>query len=215
MSMLNIADTAANAFSPATFAFYAASVVAIISALRVVTNSNPVHGLLSLIVTLMSVAALFFILGAPFAGALEILVYAGAILVLFVFVVMMLNLGSETIAQEKKWQDSATLAVPAGLALLLGISMLWLLGSAAPSGKVLGTAMVDAKAVGISLFGGYLLLVEFASLLLLSALVAAYHLGKKALPEADRQSEENLAKQYPHLAKLTQDTAVQGAEHDK
>ncbi|MGK9559207.1 NADH-quinone oxidoreductase subunit J, partial [Salmonella enterica subsp. enterica] len=74
------------------FAFYFASGIAVVSTLRVITNTNPVHALLYLIISLIAVAMTFFSLGAPFAGVLEVIAYAGAIMVLFVFVVMMLNL---------------------------------------------------------------------------------------------------------------------------
>ena len=80
-------------------AFYAAALVAIYSTLRVISTSNPMHALLNLIISLIAVAMIFFCLGASFAGALQVIVYAGAIMVLFVFVVMMLNLGS---AQDQK-----------------------------------------------------------------------------------------------------------------
>ena len=80
--------------------FYVLSLVAIWASLRVVTHANAVHAILSMIVSLLAVAGIFFILGAPFAGILEIIVYAGAILVLFVFVIMMLNLGTDT-TEEK------------------------------------------------------------------------------------------------------------------
>ncbi len=79
------------------FAFYFASGIAVVSTLRVVTNTNPVHALLYLIISLISVAMTFFALGAPFAGVLEVIAYAGAIMVLFVFVVMMLNLGPASV----------------------------------------------------------------------------------------------------------------------
>ncbi len=75
------------------FAFYICGLIAILATLRVVTHTNPVHALLYLIISLLAIAGVFFSLGAYFAGALEIIVYAGAIMVLFVFVVMMLNLG--------------------------------------------------------------------------------------------------------------------------
>ena len=71
------------------FAFYFAAGIAVMSTLRVVSSSNPVHALLYLIISLLAVSMVFFSLGAPFAGALEIIVYAGAIMVLFVFVVTM------------------------------------------------------------------------------------------------------------------------------
>jgi NADH:ubiquinone oxidoreductase subunit 6 (subunit J) len=85
------------------FAFYICGLIAILATLRVVTHTNPVHALLYLIISLLAIAGVFFSLGAYFAGALEIIVYAGAIMVLFVFVVMMLNLGGSEIEQERKW----------------------------------------------------------------------------------------------------------------
>jgi NADH-quinone oxidoreductase subunit J len=158
-------------------AFYIAAAVAILATLRVVTNTNPVHALLSLIVSLLAVAIIFFTLGAPFAGALEVIVYAGAIMVLFVFVVMMLNLGHATVQQEQKWLQPAVWITPALLSTVLLVEMVWVLS--APGGQTVGHTVVDAKQVGIALFGPYLLMVELASLLLLAALVAAYHLGKR------------------------------------
>ena len=85
------------------FAFYFASGIAVVSTLRVVTHTNPVHALLYLIISLIAVAMTFFALGAPFAGVLEVIAYAGAIMVLFVFVVMMLNLGPASVQQERVW----------------------------------------------------------------------------------------------------------------
>ena len=73
--------------------FYIAACIAVISTLMVIIQLNPVHALLYLVVSLLSIALIFLLLGAHFAAALEVIVYAGAIMVLFVFVVMMLNLG--------------------------------------------------------------------------------------------------------------------------
>ena len=149
--------------------FYTCALVAILATLRVVTNANPVHALLYLVVSLLAVAGVFFALGAPFAGALEV------IMVLFVLIVMMLNLGPETTAQERQWLKPATWIGPMLLsALLLGALVFTLVGADAPT----GSATVGPKAVGIALFGPYVLVVELASLLLLGALVAAYHLGR-------------------------------------
>lgn len=156
--------------------FYICALVAVLATLRVVTNTNPVHALLYLIVSLLAVAGVFFAIGAPFAGALEVIVYAGAIMVLFVFVVMMLNLGNETIQQEKRWLKPVVWIGPMLLsALVLGALVQPLIGLDA----AIGTATVTPKQVGIALFGPYLLVVELASLLLLGALVAAYHLGRE------------------------------------
>src|SRR5678810_1309338 len=83
--------------------FYVAAVVAIVATAMVITRLNAVHALLYLIVSLLSVAMIFFRLGAPFIAALEVIVYAGAVMVLFVFVMMMLNLGPQTVGQERQW----------------------------------------------------------------------------------------------------------------
>ncbi len=162
-------------------AFYLASLVAIFATVRVITNANPVHALLYMVVSLLAVAMTFFYMGAPFAGALEIIVYAGAIMILFVFAVMMLNLGEETRRQEKLWLTPRIWVGPTLLAAVLFTELAWTLWvhHAGGGGEAIGTDIVDSRAVGISLFGSYLLLVELASILLLGALIAAYHLGKQ------------------------------------
>jgi NADH-quinone oxidoreductase subunit J len=81
--------------------FYISSVVAVIATVLVITRLNAVHALLYFIVSLLSVALIFFTLGAPFAAALEVIIYAGAIMVLFLFVVMTLNLGPGTPDKHK------------------------------------------------------------------------------------------------------------------
>lgn len=158
-------------------AFYAAATIALISTFLVVVSRNAVHALLYLVVSLLSVATIFFTLGAPFAGMLEIIVYAGAIMVLFIFVVMMLNLGERSVAQEREWMQPRAWIGPSVLsAALLGL-MLWALQ--AEGVHPAGLQEVGPKQVGIVLYGPYLLVVEFGSMLLLAALVAAYHLGKQ------------------------------------
>ena len=156
--------------------FYISAVVALLATVRVITGTNPVHALLNLVVSLLAVALIFFTLGAPFAGALEVIVYAGAIMVLFVFVVMMLNLGDKVVEQERKWLQPRVWILPAVLSFILLAELAYLL----PRDELhaAGHTMVDGKAVGIALFGPYLLVVELASMLLLAALVAAYHLGR-------------------------------------
>jgi NADH-quinone oxidoreductase subunit J len=162
-------------------AFYLASLVAILATIRVITNSSPIHALLYMVISLLAVAMIFFCLGAPFAGALEIIVYAGAIMILFVFAVMMLNLGEETRAQEKLWLTPRIWVGPGLLAAILFGELAWTLWAHHPGngGQALGVSVIDAKQVGLSLFGSYLLLVELASIMLLAALIAAYHLGKE------------------------------------
>ncbi|MGL4861275.1 MAG: NADH-quinone oxidoreductase subunit J [Enterobacteriaceae bacterium] len=159
------------------YAFYIAAVVAVLATLRVITHTNPVHALLYLIVSLLAISAVFFSLGAYFAAALEIIVYAGAIMVLFVFVVMMLNLDQSVERQERAWLTPQAWIGPAFLALVLLIVVLYTLRDV--TDYHMRGSLISAKEVGISLFGPYVLVVELASLLLLAGLVVAYHLGRE------------------------------------
>jgi len=156
-------------------AFYLAAAVAIVATLLVVVLPSAVHALLYLVVSLLAVAVVFYVLGAPFAAALEVIVYAGAIMVLFIFVMMMLNLGQAAAAQERGWLEPTAWIGPGVLAALLLAELVYVLAHTA-SGA--GPArVVEPRAVGALLFGPYLLGVELASFLLLAGLVGAYHLG--------------------------------------
>src|ERR1700738_3883271 len=99
--------------------FYLASIQAIIATLLAITQRHAVHALLYLIVSLLSVAVDFYALGAPFVAALEIMIYAGAIMVLFVFVVMMLNVAEHAMEVESKWLRPRNWVGPSVLALIL------------------------------------------------------------------------------------------------
>ena len=155
-------------------AFYIAGAVAVISTILMLTRLNVVHALLYLIVSLLGVAVVFYTLGAPFVAALEVIIYAGAIMVLFVFVVMMLNLGAHGAEMEKQWLTPGIWIGPVLLASILIIEVLYLVRGGTAG---LGTGAVEPKEVGIALFGPYLIGVELASMLLLAGLVGAYHLG--------------------------------------
>lgn len=163
-------------------AFYSAGLVAILSTVSMLFSRNPVHGLLYLIISLLSVSVIFFAVGAPFAGVLEIIVYAGAILVLFVFVVMMLNLGEMVEQMEKSWMQPKNWIMPVVLTSILLVQLTsFLMGSVPhPIGQE-----VSIKQVGMALYGPYILAVELASLILLAALVTAFHLGRR--DEAEKE----------------------------
>jgi NADH-quinone oxidoreductase subunit J len=160
-----------------TIAFYLAATVAIASTLMVITRLDAVHALLYLTVSLLSVAVIFFTLGAPFVAALEVIIYAGAIMVLFIFVVMMLNLGPAAVAQERQWLQPRMWVGPSILALILAAELLYLLSYS--GGELTGARQVEPKEVGAALFGPYLIGVELAAMLLLAAMVGAYHLGRR------------------------------------
>jgi NADH-quinone oxidoreductase subunit J len=156
--------------------FEISAIVAVLATVMMITRPSAVHALLYLTVSLLAAALVFFVLGAPFAAALEVIIYAGAIMVLFVFVVMMLNIGEAAAALESTWLKPSTWIGPSALALLLAIE----LGSLAATGGLArpAGAVVGAQAVGIALVGPYMLAVEISSFLLLAGLVAAFHLGR-------------------------------------
>jgi NADH-quinone oxidoreductase subunit J len=168
-----------------TAVFYIASAIAIVSTVMVITRMQPVHSLLYLIVSLLAVSLVFFVLGAPFIAALEVIVYAGAIMVLFVFVIMMLNLGREAAEQERRWIDISMWKGPSLLALVLLALMFYALHSGNP-GAVSGR-VVSPKEMSIALFGPYLMVVELSSILLLAGLVGAYHLARRETGNEERR----------------------------
>ena len=188
-------------------AFYIAGAVSVISTILMLTRLNVVHALLYLIVSLLGVAVVFYVLGAPFVAALEVIIYAGAIMVLFVFVVMMLNLGEHGVEMEKQWLTPGIWTGPVLLAGILIIEVLYLVRSGTAG---LGTGAVEPKEVGIALFGPYLIGVELASMLLLAGLVGAYHLGfrKAEKPEIqhgrDTHERRAAASGNPVLARTDQ-----------
>jgi NADH-quinone oxidoreductase subunit J len=167
--------------------FYTAAAVALLSTLQVITHRNPMHALLYLIVSLLAVAVVFFTLGAPLVAALEVIIYAGAIMVLFVFVIMMLSPGAGEGGPQARARLLRACAGPALLALVLLGELAYALGHS-PAAQT-GPPAVGPKAVAASLFGPYLLGVELASILLLGALVGAYHLARRGEPAA-REEEE-------------------------
>ncbi|MGH9377546.1 MAG: NADH-quinone oxidoreductase subunit J [Terriglobia bacterium] len=169
--------------------FYIAAAVAVFATLMMLTRLNAVHALLYLIISLLAVAIVFFTIGAPFVAALEVIIYAGAIMVLFVFVVMLLNLGKRQVVQEKTWQRPGMWAGPVILAVILIVEVAFLVGR--PGHAVMGTSEIGPKQVGIALFGPYLIGVELASFLLLAALVGAYHLGVQKQRKPEKRNDKH------------------------
>ena len=157
--------------------FYIAASVAVIATIRVVTHLHAVHALLYLVVMLLALAVLFYVLGAPFAAALEVIIYAGAIMVLFVFVMMLLNQGPLTVEQERSWSSPGMWIGPSILALVLLAEVLYIIVTeqTPPHGLVWSRP----KEVAMTLYGPYVIAVELASMLLLAGLIGAFHMGRR------------------------------------
>ncbi len=156
--------------------FYLAATVALISTVAVIVQTNVVHALIYLILSLLAVAVIFYTFGAPFAAMLEAIVYAGAIMVLFLFVIMMLNLGKKSVELERSWLGGRVWIGPGVMAAVL---LVQLLNVVRQQQAEVALVQVGVREVGMALFGPYVLAVEIASVLLLAGLVGAYHLAKK------------------------------------
>lgn len=156
--------------------FFIAATVALVSTGMAISRKNAIHALLYLIISLLSISVIFYIIGAPFIAALEVIIYAGAIMVLFIFVIMMLNVGIEE-ELEKKWLTPRMWIMPSILAGILLFDLLYVLTNFRYQ-QISGEVVLPKK-VGISLFTTYLLAVEIAAILLLAGIIGAYHLGKQ------------------------------------
>jgi NADH-quinone oxidoreductase subunit J len=162
--------------------FFVSGSVAVIATILAITRLVAVHALLYLIVSLLAVAVVFYTMGAPLVAALEVIIYAGAIVVLFVFVVMMMNLGVRTQEIESKWLAGRAWIGPVILSALLLVEVIYLIVRAPVSATM--SSIAAPKQIGLALYGPYLLGVELASMLLLGALVGACHLGQTSRREA-------------------------------
>ena len=174
-----------------TTLFIIAAAVAVIATLMVVTRANAMHALLYLVVSFLAVAMVFYLLGAPFIAALEVIVYAGAIIVLFLFALMLLNVGAKEEAQEREWLRVRAWILPCALAVILLVELIYLVandGLGAAGNLAVTAGAVEPKEVGVTLFGPYLLGVELASVLLLAGLVAVHSLTR-ADPTSDDPPE--------------------------
>jgi NADH-quinone oxidoreductase subunit J len=172
--------------------FYSFAAVTVIGALMVVTQKNPVYSVLSLIASFFGLAGLYVVLEAPFVAVAQIIIYAGAIMVLFLFVVMLLNAPREDAAE---WDRSHPLYRPmavrvgAVLAVLLALELGWALSRALDLGTVVDLAVAvnaeenstisNVAALGEVLFTRYMFAFEVTSILIIVAMVGAVVLARK------------------------------------
>ena len=168
--------------------FYISYIIAIIATIMVITRYTPIHALLYLVVSFLAVAMIFLSLGAAFVSVLEVIVYAGAIIVLFIFVVMMLNLGKDTATQEKVWLQPKVWIGPSLLALVLLAEMIILLVKGNDS--TLTISVVDPRKVALSLYREYIIALELAGFLLMAGIVGAAHIGQHKKRTVHRFLEE-------------------------
>lgn len=162
--------------------FYLVALIAVISGLLVVTCKSPINSAISLVMTFVCLATFYVMLHAPFMAAIQIMVYAGAIMVLILFVIMLLNLGSEV-----RSKTSHTVVGGGVAAALVLFQVFYLLNRSDPTGASGGidAEMVQSvghtELIGRALFTEFLLPFEITSILLLVAMVGAVVLAKKTV----------------------------------
>ena len=164
--------------------FYLLSFLGVFFALLVVFSKNPVHSVLYLILTFFTIAGQYIVLNAEFLAAVHVIVYAGAIMVLFLYVIMLLNLNQEAEPHKSNIIKFAA-TISAGLLLII------LIGSLKGTEQITTTAIASAnvgmvKSLGKVLFNEFLLPFEVSSILLLAAMVGAVMLGK---PEKNQSTK--------------------------
>jgi NADH-quinone oxidoreductase subunit J len=181
--------------------FYAFGGVAVVATLLVIAQSNPIYSVLLLIASFMALAGLYVLLDAPFVAVTQIIVYAGAIMVLFLFVVMLLNAPREDALETSGSTEESTGARALGLvlAIAMAIELVWalnrtrILGFAFPEGR--GGASWSVAELGRILFGNYAFAFEATSILILIAMIGAITLAGRHLNEKPRLS--NLEPRIP------------------
>ena len=151
--------------------------------LMCITRRNPVHAVIYLVAGFFALALLFYLLGAPLVAAWEVIVYAGAIMVLFLFVIMMLGLAPRETPEGQGWRRWLPLALLS--ASLMACTVLLVLQDPA-AGRPIGDFYLAPQALGEALFGRYVMAVEMVSFQLLFATIGAYLLGRP-LPKGEDQ----------------------------
>jgi NADH-quinone oxidoreductase subunit J len=157
--------------------FIVSSIIAVFATLMVITRANIIHALLYFVVSLIAVALIFYLLGAPFIAALEVIIYAGAIVVLIVFAVMMMNPQVDQDSHSTEWARPSAWIGLAALTFILGLELLYSVFQY--GGGFSSVTEISPQELGMAIYGPYMLGVEMVSVMLLAGLVAAYHLGRE------------------------------------
>jgi NADH-quinone oxidoreductase subunit J len=156
--------------------FFVIGALAVLSALGVVLHPHPVYSALALVVTLFQVALLFLVLDAQTIAFLQVIVYAGAIMVLFLFVIMLLNLQRESAGPPRAWLGVVTAV---GALLMAELLVLLVAGGEGTTAAALPEDFGTIEALSRTLFTEYVLAFEVTSILLLVAVIGAVVLAKK------------------------------------
>ena len=166
-------------FTAEKVTFFVFAVPLVITAAGVVVSRSPMYAAMSLVAAFFFMAGIYVLLSAHLIAFLQILVYAGAVMVLFLFVIMLLSLGNEHLEQEK--QKAMQLAGAAGAVALVAFIAMAIRDAVGPEMATVAADFGTVKAVGRALFSQYLLPFEATSLLLLVAIVGAVVVAKEKI----------------------------------
>jgi len=170
-------------------AFYLFAAIAIGASLLVIAQRNPIYSVLLLIASFGALSGLYVLLDAPFVAVIQIIVYAGAIMVLFLFVVMLLNAPHEDTDFDERVHPllrPGPMRFGAFLALVLAGELLWALGRGGDTGAFPGASVTSVAVIGRSLFTDYAFPFEVTSVLILVAMVGAVVLARRDDPRGRR-----------------------------
>jgi NADH-quinone oxidoreductase subunit J len=163
--------------------FYLFAAVAVIASLLVISQRNPIYSVLLLIASFGALSGLYVLLEAPFVAVIQIIVYAGAIMVLFLFVVMLLNAPHEETGQDERlhaFRRQGPFRFGVVLGIALAVQLTWALTKAGgETGAFPGAAVTSVRAIGRTLFTEYSFPFEVTSILILVAMVGAVVLAKR------------------------------------
>ncbi len=165
-----------------TTLFYVFGAIAIVASLLVIAQRNPIYSVLLLIASFGALSGLYVLLDAPFVAVTQIIVYAGAIMVLFLFVVMLLNAPHEDTEYDERVHPllrPGPMRFGAALAVVLVVELGWALTKGGESGAFAGGAVSSVAAIGRSLFTDYAFPFEVTSVLILVAMVGAVILARR------------------------------------
>lgn len=195
----------------ALIAFWMISAIVVLSAVFVIAARNPVHSVLWLILTFFSAAGLLVLIGAEFLAMLLVVVYVGAVAVLFLFVVMMLDVDFVELKQGtlRYWP----FALLVGVVLLAQLALVAFSGGAVPEGQMNASpgAPTNAEAIGRVMYTDYLLLFQLAGIVLLVAMIGAIVLTLRHRPHIKRQSvSKQTARRRSDAIELKDPTPGQG-----
>jgi NADH-quinone oxidoreductase subunit J len=163
-----------------TFFFYLLSGLAILGGVLVITRKNPVHSALALIMTLLAQAGLYLMLYAPFVAGVQIILYAGGIMVLFLFVIMLVNI--EKVQKQEQFNKQWLVGIVAAAALGVLFVLVYMKGKTLfPEHLAQMPEQQNTQQIAVMLYGQYMFAFEIASLLLLVAIIGAVVMAKKRI----------------------------------